>query len=99
VEGLKSANKQWNPVGQKMVETIRTIQKNGIFVLSSIICGLETDTKESIATMREFAKASGSVLAQFTVYSPFPGTVDFLEMMQDRKVAAKQAGNGGDPAP
>ncbi len=84
-EGLKAANKQWNPVGEKMVETIRTIQQNGIFVLSSIICGLETDTVETITTMREFAKSSGSLLAQFTLYSPFPGTVDFFEMMQDHK--------------
>ena len=84
-EGLLAANKQWNPVGEKMVQTIRTIQQNGIFVLSSIICGLETDTVETIATMREFAKSSGSLLAQFTLYSPFPGTVDFFEMMQDYK--------------
>jgi radical SAM superfamily enzyme YgiQ (UPF0313 family) len=84
-EGLKSANKQWNPLGQKMVEAIRTIQGKGIFVLSSIICGLESDTVETLFNMREFAKASGSVLAQFTLYSPFPGTVDFLEMMHDYK--------------
>jgi radical SAM superfamily enzyme YgiQ (UPF0313 family) len=82
-EGLKSANKQWNPIGQKMVETIQTIQNNGIFVLSSIICGLESDTVQSIETMRDFANASGSLLAQFTLYSPYPGTVDFLQMMQD----------------
>lgn len=89
-EGLKSAHKQWNPVGERMVETIRTIQNNGIFVLSSIICGLESDTIESIGHMREFAKASGSLLAQFTLYSPFPGTVDFLEMMQDSKLRAQE---------
>jgi radical SAM superfamily enzyme YgiQ (UPF0313 family) len=90
-EGLKSANKQWNPVGQKMVETIRAIQNNGIFVLSSIICGLESDEVQSIENMREFAKDSGSLLAQFTLYSPFPGTVDFLEMMQDFKNRQNQA--------
>ena len=95
-EGLKSANKQWNPVGQKMVDTIRTIQDNGIFVLSSIICGLESDTVQSIETMRQFAKDSGSLLAQFTLYSPFPGTVDFLEMMQDHRVR-KQAEPGSAP--
>ena len=90
-EGLKSANKRWNPVGEKMVETIQTIQKNGIFVLSSIICGLESDTVETIQTMREFAKESGTLLAQFTLYSPFPGTVDFLEMMQDFKLRTQSA--------
>jgi radical SAM superfamily enzyme YgiQ (UPF0313 family) len=98
-EGLKSANKQWNPVGDKMVQTIRTIQENGIFVLSSIICGLETDTIATIETMREFAKESGSLLAQFTLYSPFPGTVDFLEMMQDRKVREQEASSKAASAP
>jgi radical SAM superfamily enzyme YgiQ (UPF0313 family) len=92
-EGLKSANKEWNPLGQQMVETIRTIQERGIFVLSSIICGLESDTVETIENMREFAKASGSLLAQFTLYSPFPGTVDFREMMYDFK-NRKDNGNG-----
>jgi len=84
-EGLKAIHKTWNPIGQKMVETIRQIQDQGIFVLSSIICGLETDTVGMIRTMREFAKNSGTLLAQFTLYSPYPGTVDFFEMMQDKK--------------
>src|SRR5713101_7961648 len=82
-EGLKSANKQWNPVGQKMVETIQKIQDAGILVLSSIICGLESDTVETIQTMRKFATASGTVLAQFTFYHPYPGTKDFYEMVTD----------------
>jgi radical SAM superfamily enzyme YgiQ (UPF0313 family) len=93
-EGLESANKQWNPVGQKMVETIRRIQERGIFVLSSIICGLESDTVQSISSMREFAKASGSLLAQFTLYSPFPGTVDFMEMMHDYRTRQNHGANG-----
>ncbi len=84
-EGLKSAGKQWNPVGQKMVETIQTIQKEGIVVLSSIICGLESDTVDTIRTMRKFAQESTTLLAQFTVYNPYPGTKDFYEMMNDRK--------------
>lgn len=83
-EGLKSANKLWNPSGQKMVETIRRIQDHGIVVLSSIICGLESDTLQTIQTMREFAKASGTAMAQFPIYSPYPGTKDFYEMMTDR---------------
>ena len=37
-EGLKSAGKEWNPVGQKMVDPIQKIQQSGILVLSSIIC-------------------------------------------------------------
>ncbi len=88
-EGLRSANKMWNPTGQKMVETIQKIQDAGILVLSSIICGLETDTVQTIQTMRKFAVESGSILAQFTFYHPYPGTKDFHEMMGDIKNRAK----------
>jgi hypothetical protein len=50
-EGLKTANKRWNPVGRKMVETIQKIQDKGILVLSSIICGLDSDTVQTIRTI------------------------------------------------
>jgi radical SAM superfamily enzyme YgiQ (UPF0313 family) len=84
-EGLRSANKRWNPTGQRMVETIQQIQDAGISVLSSIICGLETDTTRTLDNMRKFALESGSVLAQFTFYHPYPGTKDFYEMVADNK--------------
>ena len=84
-EGLKSAGKLWNPVGDKMVAAIQKIQATGIMVLSSIICGLESDTVDTIRTMRKFANESGTLFAQFTVYNPYPGTKDFYEMMDDKK--------------
>jgi radical SAM superfamily enzyme YgiQ (UPF0313 family) len=84
-EGLEAANKKWNPAGQQMVETIRRIQDRGILVLSSIICGLESDTVETIRGMRRFAIDSGTLLAQFTFYNPFPGTKDYYELVNDRK--------------
>lgn len=82
-EGLASANKVWNPVGQKMVEAIKRIQENGILILSSIICGLESDTVQTFQTMRKFALESGAAMAQFTIYNPYPGTKDTYEMMTD----------------
>jgi radical SAM superfamily enzyme YgiQ (UPF0313 family) len=88
-EGLKSANKRWNPIGEKMVETIETIQEAGILVLSSIICGLESDTVETLQTMRQFALQSGTMLAQFTFYHPYPGTKDFHEFTSDIKNLTK----------
>jgi len=88
-EGLARVGKQWNPAGRKMIETIQKIQERGILVLSSIICGLESDTVETLRTMRRFALESGSVLAQFTLYRPFPGTKDFYEMIQDRENRCK----------
>jgi radical SAM superfamily enzyme YgiQ (UPF0313 family) len=88
-EGLKSAGKEWNPVGQRMVEAIETIQNSGILVLSSVISGLESDTVQTIQTMRQFARESGTMFAQFTVYNPYPGTKDFYEMMNDKKNLGK----------
>jgi len=84
-EGLESANKQWNPAGQAMVDTIQKIQDSGILVLSSIICGLESDTVQTLRTMSRFARESGTILAQFTIYGAFPGTRDYHEMVSDRK--------------
>jgi len=83
--GLKSANKAWSPVGEKMVETIRSIQDRGILVLSSIICGLESDSVDSLRSMSRFARDTGSALVQFTVYRPYPGTKDYFEMLNDKK--------------
>jgi radical SAM superfamily enzyme YgiQ (UPF0313 family) len=84
-DGLKAARKEWNPVGQKMVEAIERVQSTGIIVLSSIISGLGSDTLHTLETMRQFTKESGTLLAQFPVYNPYPGTPDFYEMMNDRK--------------
>jgi len=83
--GLASANKRWNPVGEAMMAAVRQVQDAGIIVLASIICGLESDTPETLATMRDFAARSGALLAQFTIYNPLPGTKDYYEMMNDRK--------------
>ena len=85
VEGLKTANKMWNPVGQRMVEAIQKIQSHGIIVLASIINGLESDTVSTLRTMREFAIASGTAFAQFPIYSVYPGTKDYHEMLRDLK--------------
>ncbi len=83
-EGLDAVNKTWNPVGQGMVEAVRAIQDRGLFVLASIICGLESDTPQTIRTMRRFAVDSGALFAQFTMYNPLPGTRDYHEMLRDR---------------
>jgi len=39
--------------------------------------------------MRQFALESGSVLAQFTIYHPYPGTKDFYEMLSDKRNRTK----------
>jgi hypothetical protein len=80
-----------------MIEAIQTMQKRGILVLSSIICGLESDTVDSLRAMRRFAIDSGSTLAQFTIYRPYPGTKDYFEMKQDRQHRLNKVENGYNP--
>ncbi len=88
-EGLDNANKSWSPVGRTMVETIQAIQQRGILVLGSIICGLESDSIDTLRRMSRFALESGSALVQFTTYRPYPGTKDYFEMVHDRKHRAE----------
>jgi radical SAM superfamily enzyme YgiQ (UPF0313 family) len=88
-ESLARVNKTWNASGEQMVARIRKFQEWGILVLSSIITGLETDTRETLETMRRFATNSGTLLAQFTHYSPYPGTKDYFEMVQDMRARSR----------
>jgi radical SAM superfamily enzyme YgiQ (UPF0313 family) len=88
-EGLATANKSANSAGRNMVETIRRFQERGIIVMSSIISGLESDTVQTLETMRRFANDSGSLLAQFTFYSPYPGSKDYFEMVRDKENAGR----------
>jgi radical SAM superfamily enzyme YgiQ (UPF0313 family) len=84
-EALNGINKRWNPAGEQMIEAVRRIQATGIVVLTSIICGLESDTADTLREMRRFAVDSGAAIAQFTIYNPLPGTKDYYEMMADRR--------------
>lgn len=87
-EGLKSVRKTWNKKGEEMLEIIHQIEDSGIAVLASIIFGLPTDTPKTAQIMRDFAGRSGASAAQFTLYSPFLGTVDTTEMLRDRQMRA-----------
>jgi len=85
-EGLKAANKEWNSVGEELVERLNTIRNEGPqFILGSLIFGLETDTPESLEYTKVFARDCGMALAQFVPMVPFPGTVDFALMRRGQK--------------
>ena len=85
-QGLTDVRKTWNKKGEEMLGVIRSIEGAGISVLASIIFGLPSDTTETAKTMRDFAARSGASAAQFTLYSPFLGTVDTTEMLRDRRL-------------
>ena len=86
-EGLKAANKEWNSVGDELIERLTTIRTQGPqFILGSLIFGLETDTPESLEYTKVFSRDCGMALAQFVPMVPFPGTVDFALLKRGKKV-------------
>ncbi len=95
--GLKDVRKTWNKKGEEMLEVVRAIEAVGISTLASVIFGLPSDTPQTARTMREFVARSGATAAQFTLYSPFLGTMDTVEMLRDRKMRAAPATDGSVP--
>ncbi len=85
-EGLKAVNKEWNSVGDELIERLNAIRTLGPqFILGSLIFGLESDTPESLEFTKVFSRDCGMALAQFVPMVPFPGTVDFALMRRGKK--------------
>ena len=76
-EGLKSVYKDFNLVGESLIERLKVFQKHGVHVLGSFIFGLSTDRPDTFDATLELARGSGLAFAQFVMLTPFAGTVDF----------------------
>jgi radical SAM superfamily enzyme YgiQ (UPF0313 family) len=76
-EGLKAVFKDFNLVGESLVERLRRFQEHGVHVLGSFIFGLPTDRADTFRATEELAHRSGMTFAQFVMLTPFCGTVDF----------------------
>ncbi len=75
--GLKDVRKEFNLVGEPLVERLRTFHDHGIHVLGSFIFGLPSDRPETFVATEELAERSALTFAQFVTLTPFPGTLDF----------------------
>jgi radical SAM superfamily enzyme YgiQ (UPF0313 family) len=76
-EGLKSVYKDFNYVGDDLVERLRVFRRHGVHILGSFIFGLPTDRKETFDLTADLAQKAEIAFAQFVMITPFPGTVDF----------------------
>jgi radical SAM superfamily enzyme YgiQ (UPF0313 family) len=76
-EGLKDIYKDFNLVGQGLVDRLRSFRSHGIHVLGSFIFGLPSDRPETFEATAAVAQSAGITFAQFVTLTPFPGTVDF----------------------
>ena len=76
-EGLKAVYKNFNLVGEALVNRLQTFRQHGVHVLGSFIFGLPTDRPETFDATVAVAQSAGVTFAQFLMLTPFPGTVDF----------------------
>jgi len=84
-ENLRAVSKRPN-VGLDMSEAVNKIHKAGIEIIGSFVLGLDGDDKGVFKRTAEFAKAHKLVAAQFSVLTPFPGTVVRQELEQEGRI-------------
>jgi radical SAM superfamily enzyme YgiQ (UPF0313 family) len=76
-EGLKDVYKDFNAVGEALVEQLQKFRQHGVYVLGSFIFGLPSDRPETFQATADLANRAELAFAQFVTLTPFPGTVDF----------------------
>jgi radical SAM superfamily enzyme YgiQ (UPF0313 family) len=87
-EGLKDVYKNFNRVGEALVEQLRTFRQHGVYVLGSFIFGLPSDRASTFDATADVAERAEVAFAQFVMLTPYPGTVDFAAWEKKLGVAA-----------
>lgn len=82
--GIESANdnvlidaKRSNDTSLNQINKIKYLEKNGIKVKAMYILGLPSDTEDIFLKTLNYAKKICSSYAQFSVFTPYPGTPIF----------------------
>ncbi len=75
--GLKDIYKEFNCIGEELIERLRTFRRHGVYVLGSFIFGLPNDQPSTFNASEEVAEQGELAFAQFVMLTPFPGTVDY----------------------
>jgi radical SAM superfamily enzyme YgiQ (UPF0313 family) len=84
-EVLKDVNR-FTIKKDEQLSKIRELEKNNILVSAMFIIGFPTDDKNSIMKTINYAKKLNTTFAQFSVWTPYPGTPVFKEY-EDRIIA------------
>lgn len=82
IDILKNINRSSAPI-KKQEEIIKYCHKKGINISAFYILGLPKDTKESVNNTIKYAKKLNTLVAQFMVCTPFPGT-ELYESVKDK---------------
>ena len=76
-EQVLSDAKRSSDTSLNQINKIKYLEKNGIKVKAMYILGLPSDTKDIFLKTLEYAKKICSSYAQFSVFTPYPGTPIF----------------------
>ena len=86
VEEVRNNSKRQSEVNDLQIEKINFLEKIGIKVKAMYILGLPTDNKKTFSETLEYAKKVNSSYAQFSVFTPYPGTPAYSEYKDKIKV-------------
>jgi radical SAM superfamily enzyme YgiQ (UPF0313 family) len=84
-KNLRSTSKRPN-IGLDMSEAICKIHKAGIEIIGSFVLGLEDDNKDVFEKTAKFAEFHKIAAAQFSVLTPFPGTVIRRQLEEEGRI-------------
>lgn len=84
-ENLRATHKMPN-VGTDMSAAIKTIHRAGLEIIGSFVLGLDGDYPGTAARTVEFAEQHKLAAAQFSVLTPFPGSVIHEELKQQSRI-------------
>ena len=76
-ENVKTESHRASEENQKQIDKIKYLEKIGIKVKAMYILGMPSDTIESYKQTVNYAKKINSSYAQFSVFTPYPGTPAF----------------------
>lgn len=68
---------------EQIKKTMGYLKKTGFKTLGSFILGIPGETKEQVEKTIRFAKELDPTLAQFTIFTPYPGTEAYEDIRDD----------------
>lgn len=78
-EDVKKTNNRWSEENNKQIKKVNYLEKQGIKVKAMYIVGLPGDTHKTFEETLKYAKKINSFYAQFSVFTPYPGTPVYNE--------------------
>ena len=79
VEEIRKISHRISGTNDKQLNKINFLEKIGLKVKANYIIGLPEDTEQTYLLTLDYAKLINSSYAQFSVFTPYPGTPAYLE--------------------